>query len=193
MSIGERNDSGEGATSTLDGSGDNANKGEKKRYSRHDALNAAIPLAASVLGYAGALPFILATSIIWFDAGGLRETMLLSIITFGAVILTFMGGVRWGLSMRSPNGPNFLQLTVSIIPAAISWLTLMLANRIPDYPYLQHAQLTILIISFALLLWSDILAARRGEPPRWYPGLRVPLTIIVEACLCVSLYIVWSS
>ncbi len=154
--------------------------------------NSRIPQPATTLGYAGALPFVVAVIIMWFD-DSLRGTTLTFLIGFGAVILSFMGGVRWGSAMGLADGPSYRQLMVSIVPAAVAWFALF----VPDLWTITgmgeglvsyaSVRLGILIIAFSLLLWSDILAAREGEVPDWYPGLRIQLTFVVVACLLGAL------
>jgi hypothetical protein len=150
----------------------------------------AIPSAAAVLGYAGALPFVVGATVLWLSDAGMGQAVHFAILTYGAVILSFMGGVRWGLEMVGPHSdaPRAGTLIVSVLPALIAWGALLISRPI--------LQLAILIVAFAWLLLSDRGATRRGEAPAWYPGLRIPLTLTVEASLAASAIkqaIGWSS
>jgi hypothetical protein len=96
---------------------------------------------------------------------------------YGAVILSFMGGVHWGLGMAAAR-PSFLRYGASVVPALLAWLALLLAGR-PGF--------VLLAASFASLLAYDLGAVRAGEAPAWYPALRWPLTLVVCAALVLAI------
>ncbi len=146
-----------------------------------------IPESAAALGYAGALPFVLAAAGVWMLDESARPTAIAVLLGFALMILSFMGGVRWGLAMRFEGGPTFPQLLISVIPAAIAFVVYLTGVFWGQTGPVLIAQFVILIVAFAGLLWSDFLATRQGEAPSWYPGLRVPLTILVEASLVAAL------
>lgn len=147
-----------------------------------------IPQAAAALGYAGAIPFIVAALLSWFPDPFVSETAVVMLIGFSVVILSFMGGVRWGIATSLESGPTFPQLTISIVPAAVSWIALVLGSHIAGLGSDASAvQLGLMIVAFILLLLSDLQITRAGEAPDWYPGLRIPLTLLVEAALIGAL------
>jgi len=144
-----------------------------------------IPQAAAALGYAGALPFIIAATAVWILGEEMSTRSLLVLIGFGALILSFLGGVRWGLAMLGPEGPTFRELTISVIPTVIAWAALLVNSISPEGPY--AVPLGILMVGLLVQLWSDHRAATRGLAPGWYPGLRIPLTILVVLSLGAAL------
>jgi hypothetical protein len=147
-----------------------------------------IPQAAAALGYAGAIPFIVASLLSWFPDPAVTHTAIVMLIGFSVVILSFMGGVRWGIATSLESGPTFPQLTIAIVPAAVSWVALILGSDIVDLGKDAYAvQLGLMIVAFILLLLSDLQITRSGEAPDWYPGLRIPLTLLVEAALIAGL------
>ncbi len=110
------------------------------------------------------------------------------LIGFSVVILSFMGGVRWGIATSREGGPTFPQLTIAIVPAAVSWVALMIGSDLVGLEQSATAvQLALMIVAFVLLLLSDLKITRAGEAPDWYPGLRIPLTLLVEAALIGAL------
>lgn len=136
-----------------------------------------IPAAAAWLGALGLVPFIvgaagtLATEVPWIAE---------AVRSYAATILAFMGGIHWGLAIGD-QGANHraslsLQLTGSVILALVAWLALLM----PLTP-----GIATLAAAFVLLLAADLLAVHRGLAPRWYPRLRVPLTVIVTFCLAI--------
>lgn len=147
-----------------------------------------IPQAAAALGYAGAIPFIVTSLLSWFPDPLVSRAAIIMLIGFSVVILSFMGGVRWGIATSREGGPTFPQLTIAIVPAAVSWIALIIGSDMMDLGESAHAtQLSLMIVAFILLLLSDLKITRAGEAPDWYPGLRIPLTLLVEAALICAL------
>ena len=144
-----------------------------------------IPAAANWLGAFGALPFVvLAVAGAILDPTG-RQPALVAMVAYGAVILSFLGGVRWvlGIAGFGSSGANVAlarRLTLSVVPALVGWTALMLP---------LSTGLIVLAFAFALLLVFDYLAGRSGEAPAWYPHLRWPLTAVVVASLSLGLLV----
>ena len=69
-----------------------------------------VPQSALLLGYAGALPFI--GCVVMALAGLLMPppVALLWLVAYGACILSFMGGIHFGLAIAAPQSPSFLRL-----------------------------------------------------------------------------------
>ncbi len=147
-----------------------------------------VPLGAAILGFLGAVPFVVLSVALWTD--GLLPRLpfnpFLALTYYAAIILSFMGGVRWGLAMAAPDGPAFAQLLLSVTPALIAWAALVIMSMGLTLPYLATG-LALLILSFLALLWSDLKASRTGLAPAWYPALRIPLTTLVTLSLSIAL------
>lgn len=132
-----------------------------------------VPAAARILGFAGAVPFVAGALADLFVSGSMGDVVLL---TYGAVILSFMGAIHWGAGMaRGETG--FVGLGASVVPALVAWSTLLIGG----WP-----GLCILAASFALLLAYDLAMVGSGSLPAWYAMLRRPLTAIVVATLLVG-------
>lgn len=139
-----------------------------------------VPSSAIWLGGTGALPFValLAATVFgpadWIDPAG-RALAL-----YGAVILSFLGGIQWGLAIATPSGSDDAlgrRLAVSVLPSLIGWGALLLPLQIGLY---------VLAAAFALVLFLDAQTSLKGEAPAWYPKLRLPLTAVVMTCLVVG-------
>ncbi len=133
----------------------------------------AVPVVATRLGYAGLIPFVVGAALCFVpDIGwrGLGERLLL---TYAAVILSFMGAIHWGIALREPAHATQLYL-VSVLPALVAWLALLL----PPLP-----AFALLATGFTLLFVFDLRCTRAGLLPAWYPLLRAPLTLVVLLCL----------
>lgn len=132
------------------------------------------PLLAQWLGYAGLVPFIAGALELWLLPGVMVAFIERALLTYAAVILSFMGAVHWGLAMRSSSDLTNLQLGLSVVPALVGWVILMLP---PLFAY------PAFILSFLGLLVADLQAVRTRLAPRWYAGLRLHLTIGVVLAL----------
>ncbi|MBX2868540.1 MAG: DUF3429 domain-containing protein [Acidiferrobacterales bacterium] len=136
--------------------------------------NAVIPVPALILGLAGLIPFVgLAIFSISVD-GLIRSEVIFALIAYGAVILSFLGGVHWGVALGLPEHLNWPRLIVSVVPSLLGWTALLIAD---------YQAMTLLILSLIAMLVVDIAAARRAVFPRWYLRLRWILTAVA----CVSL------
>lgn len=133
-----------------------------------------VPQPAMLLGLTGALPFaglaILAIFGVGFAGFALQA--------YGVAILSFMGGIHWGLAMAQ-NAPNFQRLGLSVIPALIGWLAILIGGGLG---------FIMLAAAFAGLLVFDLRCVERGQAPEWYPVLRKPLTAIVILSLLAGAF-----
>jgi hypothetical protein len=80
---------------------------------------------AWALGLAGLLPFVLGSAGVWllsFDLSALAATALL---TYAAVIVSFLGGIHWGLAMRQTHAPRGW-LIWGVLPSLLAWAGLLL-------------------------------------------------------------------
>ncbi len=127
-----------------------------------------IPVLALVLGYAGLVPFLAGAVELWLLPGFMTDFVEAALLAYAAGILSFMGAIHWGLAMRSHRDIVNLQLGLSVVPALLGWLALMLPVTLA-YP--------LLIVAFLALYFFDLQAVRLSMAPLWYPTLRLPLTV----------------
>ena len=138
-----------------------------------------VPAAAKWLGALGALPFVFLSGLGLVLQGPVQAQASLALAAYGAVILSFLGGIHWGLAISENASeprhiPSYRRLAVSVVPSLVAWCALLLPDR---------ATLPVLAAGFAVMLAVDWRAARRAEAPPWYPKLRWPLTTVVVICL----------
>lgn len=140
-----------------------------------------MPRLALVLGGFGVTPFLAGAFIALFGGATLQGIAQPYLVGYGITILSFMGGVHWGLAMSwSTSTPTFRaehQFGISVIPALAAWMTLFLPMQF---------QALWLAVCFLLLLAVDFRLTRLGRAPAWYPSLRLPLSFVVVCCLCLS-------
>lgn len=135
------------------------------------ATLAAVPRPALYLGFAGLLPFLASTLAVWLAPFRWNLAALDIQLAYGAVILSFMGAVHWGLAMAGGRDSlTYERLGWSVAPALLGWLALLMN------PVLG---LFLLAAGFAAVYLGDLRSIAAGNTPAWYRALRKPLTIIV--------------
>ncbi|MFC3230591.1 DUF3429 domain-containing protein [Marinibaculum pumilum] len=137
---------------------------------------ARVPAAALWLGLAGALPFLALAAALFLAPPDLRPVAQQAIAGYGAVILSFLGGIHWGLALQAGR-PLWSRLGPAVLPSLLGWAALLLAP-VPG--------LLLLAAGFIAMALADHRAARAGAAPDWYPRLRWPLSGAVTASLCLA-------
>ncbi|WP_376087452.1 DUF3429 domain-containing protein [Roseomonas sp. CCTCC AB2023176] len=125
-----------------------------------------LPAPARILGPAGLIPFaaLCVAALVWPEW---RFAALVLLVTYGALIASFLGGVHWGLALRPRPGEEWAawpRLALGVLPSLIAWAALFLLPRAGS-----------LVAIAALLLATagiETLATRRGLMPPAYLRLR---------------------
>lgn len=138
-----------------------------------------VPVAARVLGLSGLLPFAASAAAVWSGDPVWEDEALQFQLTYGAAILSFLGGIHWARAFSGDD--SWRTLIWSVIPPLIAWITLRM------YP---APALFVLIFAFALAYFVDLRAVRAGVFPEWFLPLRKVLTIGV--ILCLSSTLIWA-
>jgi hypothetical protein len=137
-----------------------------------------IPPSAAGLGALGLVPFIALAGSLPFAPGDLKPQLTRALVAYGATILSFLGGIHWGLAIggTTPTAAAALKsrLILSVVPSLVAWAALLIRP--------SHA-LLLLAAAIALMLVVDIRATRLGHAPAWYPRLRIPLSCAVAVSL----------
>ena len=96
-------------------------------------------------------------------------------LLYTAVILSFLGGIQWGLAMRSASPRIRLRrLVAGMVPSLWAVAALLLPVM---------ATLTVLITGFALFLAYESLERGDQVYPDWYLPLRIRLTALLIVAL----------
>ena len=82
------------------------------------------------LGYVGLLPFVVGAALVWLVGGNADahafSTLMLS--CYAAVIISFLGGIHWGLAMRQQAGmgaPAWLYAW-GVVPSLVAWVAVVM-------------------------------------------------------------------
>lgn len=131
------------------------------------------------LGHAGWLPFVgcALLSLLLKDPAErhLAQRLLLG---YGAIILSFLGGVHWGLAMRASHERVAGMLTLAVLPSLVAWATLLLPG--------EQALATQVAVFGGFWLYEHRVLGPDVLPPQ-YLELRRWLTLVVVAALGLAL------
>jgi hypothetical protein len=138
-----------------------------------------VPKTPWLLGLAGLIPFAALAVGAWLAPAPFGAVSVTGFYLYAAVILSFLGGARWGFELAArPEFPSPAVLVFSNLPALVAWLGVMLQLTQPV------AGLGLLAGGLAFMWVWDGLSAGPGQRqlPLWYPALRSVLTLVVLAC-----------
>ncbi len=132
-----------------------------------------IPRPARVFGLAGLLPFIAGALFCWVQTtipvftGEFTGSFIL--LSYGAVILSFLGGIRWGVAMQHGKLiDDWVVVALAMVPSLLAWLAILLSPTVG---------LLILVLGLALQFAVDYRSANAQITPHWFLTLRTILTI----------------
>ena len=128
-----------------------------------------IPSAALSVGLAGLVPFVVAASAQWITLTWVeRDWALAAGMIYGAIVLSFTGGIRWGTAI-GPYGSarQREEFGLSLIPPLAGWTALLL----PSIP-----GLCLLMAGFLAQAMWDVTTVENGRLPPWFGKLRLGLT-----------------
>ncbi|KAJ5762308.1 uncharacterized protein N7511_005690 [Penicillium nucicola] len=158
-----------------------------------------VPKEALYLGMAGVVPYLatsLQTVYLSYEinraaalgdglifSGQSAELMLHMLepiqVGYGAVILSFLGAIHWGLEWAGYGGKfGYRRYAAGIIAPAVAWPTLLFPV---EYALISQ------FLAFTFLYYNDARAAAAGRAPHWYGMYRFVLTFVVGASIVATL------
>ena len=144
--------------------------------------NTAPPAEVAWLGYGGLIPFVALAGLAPVDPQH-AAAWSRALAAYGAVILSFVGALHWGIAMSAAHLGAALRRRAfiwSVVPALMAWPAAMQAGPLT---------LLVLVAGFVLHLWQDRRLLVQAQLPGWYWPLRCRLTAV--ACLCLGLNAWW--
>lgn len=135
-----------------------------------------MPLPARLLGFAGLVPFAFGALAVCFQPD-IRAEAAVALIVYGAVVLSFLGGIRWGFAIMEGGEAGWDAYGLSVLPSLMAWVASSIGG--PD---------GLLILATALAVWFFI---EQAAPPaialpRWHVRLRGTLTAIATFSLAAA-------
>ncbi|WP_196799775.1 MULTISPECIES: DUF3429 domain-containing protein [unclassified Thioalkalivibrio] len=139
-----------------------------------------------VLGYAGLVPFLVLGVGAWMAQPEWQAFALEALAFYGAVILSFLGAIHWGLYLadRSHRVGPLAAPVWAVVPAILAWLALL--QPLPE-------ALMTLAALFLGVLWVDRFSLRERPLPRGYMSLRLVLTAGAIVSLASGLAVIMGS
>jgi len=131
-----------------------------------------VPPKAAILGYAGVIPFAATAALVARDTTGMRQLALDGFLIYAAVILSFLGGIRWGAAISKSAGST-RGLIISVLPSL--WAAFFLF-----WPS-DHISAWGFMAGFLMMGLADWLHPGQNIPS-WMRPLRMRLTLAVVAC-----------
>ncbi len=131
------------------------------------------------LGYGGLLPFVALSVLTWADPAHGRFWQE-GLAAYGAVILSFVGALHWGLAMTLDGiavRRRDALFVWSVMPCLLAWLALLLHSAVSDW---------VLVGGFLLHYAQDRRLAAITRLPAWYLPLRLRLSSVAIVCLAVG-------
>jgi Protein of unknown function (DUF3429) len=138
----------------------------------------AMPAAASVLGFAGLVPFVALALVVAFNPEN-KPDAAAALLVYGAVILSFLGGVRWGFAVLEGSEASWTAYGLSVVPSLVAWIAALGGGP---------AGLLILALAFALWYGLEYAAPPALALPGWYLRLRGLLTLIATLALAFAAF-----
>ncbi len=140
-----------------------------------------VPLALMI---SGVIPFLSSAGamVIWREDIALMNTAALWLLVYGAVILSFLGGVRWGAEIANRERPRFAELGPSVLGALLAWALVMASFRYGMQTWILATMATALTLHY----FYDRLSPNL---PRWYRQLRLWPTLGAVLSLAVAYFL----
>lgn len=142
------------------------------------STSAKIPKPAAYLGALGALLFAVLSGAALFSVAETAAWLEHVLLIYGAVVLSFLGGIHWGLAIATDD-VSWPRLMVGVVPSLVGWLSVFLPT-----PW----SFWVIGFGFGGMLIADHTATGREYTPLWFPRLRYPLTFAVFVCLLALIF-----
>lgn len=125
------------------------------------------------LGLAGLLPQLAVAAIVFSGDNALRFSALSLGYAYAALILSFLGGLWWGLGAGVERPPEWLWIA-AIVPSLLA-----LGTAVPWATGEPWPGPSMIVLGIALIaaLGIDRALGVRGLTPPWWMALRLPLSL----------------
>jgi Protein of unknown function (DUF3429) len=137
-----------------------------------------------IFAIAGALIFAGLTLVLVWGDSHVRIPAIAGIVTFGVVVLSYLGGIEGGLALHDQVGTaktRAISLCLSTIPALAAWGVLWLGS--------PQQQIGATIALFIAVWCADFWLAQHGLIPSWFVDMRTAVTALVCVILGVAYWL----
>jgi hypothetical protein len=77
------------------------------------------------LGYAGLLPFVIGALLLWVVRADAHAYVAIALSAYAGVIVSFLGGIHWGLGFRAPTAEP-ARFVWGVIPSLVAWIAIVM-------------------------------------------------------------------
>lgn len=137
-----------------------------------------LPGGIVTLGYSGLAPFVAGVLGIALLEGEPRQFAARALVAYGAVILSFLGAVHWGLLLQTETTGTQSRRLAAVLPALAAWGALLLSSS---------RGLALLAVAFGVFWLYEHRVAGERLLPAGYLELRRQLTVAVCALLTLGM------
>ena len=134
-----------------------------------------VPALPRWLGLAGLLPQLTCVAVLYAGPAEWREAALAIAFAYAALILSFLGGMWWGIAAAAPAAQRRKALGWLWIAAVLPSLV-ALACFLPWALDWAWPEPSLVMLGGALLVSLGVDAKLGALAPRWWLALRVPLS-----------------
>ena len=135
---------------------------------------------AEVVSYAGVVPFVLCLlGVALLPNYGLRELAQRIAISYGAVVLAFVGAVHWGLALAGYMAWRPVRIAGSVLPALVGAAAPLIGGQ---------RGLALLVVGFGVF-WLYEHRSVGAELPAPYLSLRRNLSLVVCTLLAITMIV----
>ena len=128
---------------------------------------------AKILGFCGLIPFLIAIVSFSFNVDKIR--VLEIIIVYGYTIITFLGGIYWGVGLNIKIGAK-KYFFISTLPTIFVLISLL-------FPLSLVSKIIYLICILNFFLYLEFSFLQTLKLPKWFLFLRIKLNIFLTLLL----------
>jgi hypothetical protein len=135
-----------------------------------------VPAPLWTIALMALLPFPIGAAIYAYGPAPMGDRALTVVLTWSAVVLSFLGGVRWGLESGRP-APRFTRLLASVVSPVAAWVLLLSRSELG---------VALVICGFlAAFMVQWLFDHTAPDVPARYPRLSTVLTL--GACVSLAM------
>ncbi|MEP7068458.1 MAG: DUF3429 domain-containing protein [Usitatibacter sp.] len=139
---------------------------------------------AWIFAIAGGVIFAALTAVLVSGESHVRIPAIGALVTFAAIILSYLGGIEGGLALHDQVGTEktrSVSFCLSTLPALAAWGVLWLGS--------PQQQIGASIALFIAVWCADLWLARQGLIPSWFVDMRTAVTALVCVILGLAIWL----
>ena len=126
-------------------------------------------LTPKILGYAGLIPFFSGAALAVFGPENVAITSAEITALYGGLILSFLGGINWGLYvLAEPEDRSADWLVLGVVPSLIALFSLTFGGALGQ---------VIMLVGFLVIFVDHAAIGKRVHYPDWFMPLRRNLSL----------------